>query len=105
MTENQKLAIMARGLAGTLVNRSMHKVVDGDKSVVLSLAEAAIWQEELVKISQALQSLDGGEGSDSLDALNKAQIRDLQDQVRADGFKSQNPIDSKAFLDESSGDL
>lgn len=101
----QGLALMATGLAGTLANRSLHKVVDGEQSVVLSLAEAAIWQKELVKISQALQALDGDEGSESLEAVNMVAIRDLQDQVRADGFKSQKPAESKAFLDESSGDL
>lgn len=105
MTEYQKLAFMATGFAWALENPSLHKVVDGEKSVVLSLAEAAIWQEELLKISQTLESLDGGEDSESLGALDMARIRELQDQVRADGFKSLNPAESKAFMDELSGDL
>lgn len=105
MSEYQKLALAATVLAGTLANRSLHQVVNGETSVVLSLAEAMLWQEELAKISKAFQSLDGNADAASFEAVNLAQIRDLQDQVRADGFKRLNRAEGKAFMDELSGDL
>lgn len=70
MANDRGLAFLMTGLAATLTNPSLYRIVEGEKSLVLPASEAVSLGEALIAASQILNSL-GGEEVEGLETSNK----------------------------------
>lgn len=78
MADYAELAFQMAGLAGTITNPSLHRVVGGEKSFVLSIPQAVLMGEMLLEASQALSALGSGEFNEGVKASHEVFRRQLQ---------------------------
>ena len=78
MADHTELALKMTGLAASITNASSYRVVGGEKSLVLPIAEAVTWGKLLVEASQALNSLGDEEANEGIETSNKWLTGELQ---------------------------
>lgn len=61
MADHAGLAFQMAGLAASIIDPSLHRVVGGEKSLVLSMPQAVLMGKMLLEASQALNALSSEE--------------------------------------------